>query len=226
MLVNPVFANSVQQAISSAFGCDSMVAEASAAKALFVKYSARTTIIDQDSADDRLFLVVEGHARLLAYAMDGRLMLVEDYWVGDLFGEGALAAEPLSADEITAVDDVSTVIFLAQVMVALMAAHSSVSLAISRMLIARLSAVTRRLVEGTTLSATGRIHAEILRRARGGEGMSIRPAPVHSELAFQVSSTRETVSRTINALLKRGIARRDGEALTIVAPHRLEELIF
>jgi CRP/FNR family transcriptional regulator, cyclic AMP receptor protein len=47
-----------------------------------------------------------------------------------------------------------------------------------------------------------------------------------STFALHVQSTRETVSRTISALEKRGIIKRDGDALTVVAPHRLEELIF
>jgi len=56
--------------------------------------------------------------------------------------------------------------------------------------------------------------------------MTIAPAPVLSQLALQVQSTRETVSRAISALEKRGIIRRDPQGLTVVAPHRLEELIY
>ena len=224
--MNPVSARSALDAIAAAFDCSPPVAEVAAAQARLANFPARATIIDRETAGDRLFLVIEGHARLLAYAFDGRLLLVEDFWKGDLFGEGALLAEAMIADEVAAVDEVSTAIFLSHVMVGLMSAHSSISLAVSRLLVARLSALTRRLVEGATLSATGRIHAEILRRARASENMSIRPAPVHSELALHVSSTRETVSRTINALLRRGIVKREGEALTVVAPHRLEELVF
>jgi DNA-binding IclR family transcriptional regulator len=48
---------------------------------------------------------------------------------------------------------------------------------------------------------------------------------VLSKLAVRVHSTRETVSRTINALERRGLIRRDGDALFIVAPQRLEEMI-
>ena len=32
--------------------------------------------------------------------------------------------------------------------------------------------------------------------------------------------------RAINALERRGIIRRDGDGLTVVAPHRLEEMIL
>ena len=47
-----------------------------------------------------------------------------------------------------------------------------------------------------------------------------------SGVALRVSTTRETASRAVNALERRGIIRRDGETLVVVAPHRLEELIL
>jgi len=55
--------------------------------------------------------------------------------------------------------------------------------------------------------------------------MAIEPVPVLSVLALTVQSTRETVSRTLNDLVKRGIVRREPHRLVVVAPHRLEELI-
>ena len=70
------------------------------------------------------------------------------------------------------------------------------------------------------------MHAELLRQAREGPDLTIRPGPVLSDLALRVSTTRETASRAVNALERRGIIRRDADALVVVAPHRLEELIL
>lgn len=163
---------------------------------------------------------------MLAFSIDGRLVVVEDYRTGDLFGEGSLFGAPVVADEISAVDTVGAGTFETQVFLALMTNYSAIALAMSRLLVARLGTTTRRLVEGATLSANGRIHAELLRQARQGENMTIRPAPVLASFALTVQSTRESVSRAINALQKHGIIRRDDDALTVVAPHRLEELIY
>jgi len=76
-----------------------------------------------------------------------------------------------------------------------------------------------------SVSVAGRVHAELLRLARLGDGRSIRPAPAVSVLAVRVHSTREVVSRTINLLERRGIIRRDSDALFIISPQRLEEMI-
>ncbi len=211
---------------AASFDCSTEVAQAAAAKVRFAEYAPRKVIVASGTMNDRLYLMIEGHARMLAFSIEGRLMVVEDFAPGDLFGEGALIGEDPVADEITALDAVSAGLFEAQVMIALMSTHASIALAISRRLIARLSAVSRRLVEGVTLSAAGRIHAEILRLARAAPDLAIRPPPVLSELALQVSSTRETVSRCVNALIRRGILKRGDVSLTLIAPHRLEELVF
>ncbi len=212
--------------IASAFGCDGAIAVTVAGQARFESFAPRAIIISGQEAGERLFLVITGHARMLAYGLDGRMIVIDDFLAGDLFGEGTLFNAPLGGDEVTAVERVEAAILAAATMVALMGKHNAIAMAISRLLMARLGALTRRLVEGATLSATGRIHAELLRMARNGADLTIAPTPVNSQLALRVSSTRETVSRTVNALLKRGIMRRDEDNLVLVSPHRLEELIF
>jgi DNA-binding transcriptional regulator YhcF (GntR family) len=62
--------------------------------------------------------------------------------------------------------------------------------------------------------------------ARASPGFVIRPVPVLTELAVRVSTTRETASRAVKAVERRGIVRRDSDSLTVVAPQRLEELII
>ena len=104
--------------------------------------------------------------------------------------------------------------------------HGCIGLALSRLLIQRLRATTARMYERSALSAVGRVYSELLRLAHEHAGMAIRPAPVLSDLALRMSTTRETASRAVSALERRGIVRRDADALVVVAPHRLEEMIL
>ncbi|UVO54723.1 Crp/Fnr family transcriptional regulator [Sphingomonas sp. SUN039] len=212
--------------IAAAFGCEAAVASIVATKAAYRHYPARSMIAGSEALPQQLYIVIAGRARMLAYAIDGRLVVVEDFKAGALFGEGALFDSAAASHEVTAVDPVDAGAFERHVFLTLMSGYSCIALAVSRLLVARLEATTRRLVEGATLSAAGRIHAELLRQARSSPDMTIRPAPVLATLALSVQSTRESVSRAINALQKRGIIRRDEVALTVVAPHRLEELIY
>jgi CRP-like cAMP-binding protein len=227
--VIPAGARSTERArevIAACLACGPDIAEVVTARARLEAYPPRAALRTGHEPDERLFIVIDGHARMHAYSLDGRLVVVEDFFSGDLFGEGALTGAASSADEVSAVEQTVAGIIAAPEMVALMSQYSAVAMAMSRLLVARLASLTRRLVEGSTLSATGRIHAELLRLARAGDGTRISPAPVNAQLALRVASTRETVSRTVSALLKRGILARDGEDLLIVSPHRLEELVY
>ncbi len=212
--------------IAQSFACDRALAEAVAANARYRSYPPRAIIVENGASVDALLMVIDGHARMVAFSVDGRLVVIRDFQRGDVIGESALLDAAGASDEVIAVDAVEAGAFPNAVFIALMTSHACIALAMSRLLIARLSATTQRLVEGATLSAVGRVHAELLRLARQGRAMTIAPPPVLAELARSVQTTRETVSRAISALEKRGIVMRNESALTLVAPHRLEELIY
>ena len=212
--------------IVTAFACDTNQARVILSKATVREYPVRMTIIESDALNDQLFIMLAGHAQMHSYAINGRLIVVEDYHVGNIFGEGGLISAQIEAEQVVAVELVQAGSFQNQIFIGLMSTYSCIALAFSRLMVERLSKTTRRLVEGATLSANGRIHAELLRQARAAQAMTIKPAPVLSIFAQSVQSTRETVSRAISALEKRGIIRRDELSLTIVAPHRLEELVY
>jgi CRP/FNR family transcriptional regulator, cyclic AMP receptor protein len=212
--------------VAAAFACDTAVADHIAAKLAIVQHRPRETIIALGEGCDDAWLLLVGEADAVLYSAAGHLILLHRLLPGDLFGEpiglpasadGArvIAAAPVEAGRLRALE-----------FIMLMERYHCVAQAVVQTLSRRLEETTRRMVTAATLSAAGRVHAELLRLARHGAGRSIRPAPVLSELALAVQSTRETVSRAINALERSGIIRRTSEELEIVAPHRLEELVY
>lgn len=211
--------------LQGVFACSEEVAEAIRQRAGQKGHPAGATILSQGGGAGETFLLVLGRAHALLYATDGQLVLLQEFLPGDLFGV-VLPREPAADEaEVVAAEDSRTAVFTAYDFVALIERHSCVGLAVSRMLLKQLRDARERMVERTTLSAVGRVHAELLRLARAGDGRRIRPAPVFAALALRVQSTRETVSRAVNALERRGIVRREGDELVILAPHRLQELV-
>ncbi len=215
-----------QSVIADAFACGDALAAHIYGVARIRSHPARATILRTGDDAKSVWLLLEGIAQSIVSSFDGRLILVQDYRKGDLFGEGALIANTQVEEDVIAIDPVSAAQFGTLCFIGLMENHSSVAIAVSRALSRRLATANRRMIEGATLSSNGRIYAEILRRARAAGGTEIRPAPVLSELALRVQTARETVSRAIGILEKRGIIARSPQALTIIAPHRLEELVY
>jgi CRP-like cAMP-binding protein len=218
--------DTTQTVLGETFACNEATAAALAARARLRQWAAHSVIVAGERAHDHVHVLVDGQARMMAFAIDGRLVAIEDYARGDLLGEAALFEPDAAGHDIAAVIASTSAAFGHAVFLDLMTNYSCVALAVSRRLVARLSRITQRMVEGATLSANGRIHAELLRQAQASEDLTIRPPPVLSQFALHVQSTRETVSRAINALEKRGIITRDDHGLRVVAPHRIEELIY
>lgn len=212
--------------IVQSFGCSEDIARTVAANATARHFPAHSIMIRAGDADPDAWLILSGEAQAIAYSAGGHYILVHSFVAGDLFGEAAGLSVATSGAEVSAVANVDAGQIGVGAFVGLMERYNCIALSVAHALTLRLTQTTRRMVEGATLSAPGRIHAELLRQARIGAGMTIQPMPVLSTFALHVQSTRETVSRTISALEKRGIIKREGDALTVVAPHRLEELIF
>jgi CRP-like cAMP-binding protein len=212
--------------ITQSFGCTEDVARIVAATATARHFAAHSVIIRAGDADPDAWLMLSGEAQAIAYSAGGHYILVHSFVAGDIFGEAAGLSVATSGAEVSAVVSVDAGQIGVGAFVGLMERYNCIALSVAHALTLRLTQTTRRMVEGATLSAPGRIHAELLRQARGGEAMTIQPMPILSTFALHVQTSRETVSRTISALEKRGIVRRDGDSLTVVAPHRLEELIF
>jgi CRP-like cAMP-binding protein len=89
--------------------------------------------------------------------------------------------------------------------------------------------LSERIYEFTTLGVHHRIHAELLRLAKthmtGPTVANIYPAPTHADIANQVSTHREAVSREFSRLNGEGLIERRGRNLIVHDVPRLEQMI-
>lgn len=216
---------SLGEFLQCVFACSADVAQSIARRASEKRYPISAIILAQGKQSGATYLVVGGRAHALACGPEGQVLLLHEYLPGDFFGAIANIEAATEDADVVAVEDVRAAVFLALDFLALVETHGCVAIVLSRALLRQLRAADIRVMERSTLSATGRVYSELLRLARLGDGRTLRPAPVLTALAVRVHTTRESASRAISALERRGIIRRDGDALVIVAPLRLEELI-
>jgi CRP/FNR family cyclic AMP-dependent transcriptional regulator len=208
--------------VGAAFGCCGETAAQILAAARVRQFAPRALLVRQGDQAGSAYLIVLGRAHALLYGVDGQMVLLHDYGPGDLFGALCGAGGEAEEADVVAVERVRAVLMEAAALVALAERHGCIGLALSRLLLKRLRATAARMYERATMSAPGRVCAELLRLAREAGDAPIRPAPVLAALALKVGTTRETASRTVSALERRGIVRREGDGLRVVAPARLE----
>ncbi|MEQ1499452.1 MAG: Crp/Fnr family transcriptional regulator [Novosphingobium sp.] len=215
--------------LRAAFGCGEALAATIAGLGRAAGHTRGAVLWPRDGAADgtggSASLLTLGHAAELAYGRDGAVLVLHALVQGEMFGDLAGSGQADGGARVEALSEGRAIHFAASVMVRLMESYPLVALALARHLSARIAAMRQRMVETALLSSTGRIAAELLRMANAGGG-TIRPVPVMTELALKVQAARETVSRTVSSLEKRGVLRRVDGGLELAAPHRLEELIY
>jgi CRP-like cAMP-binding protein len=100
-------------------------------------------------------------------------------------------------------------------------------------LLQRLTGMVRmgdvRIMELSTLAATQRVYAELLRMARPDAAVPslwvIHPLPPLREIASRISTTRETVARALSQLYPTGLVRRKGKSLYIPDRDKFEQTL-
>lgn len=218
--------HAIVQFVCEVFVCPPEVGEQMLAGGRLQSYSAETAIVREGDRLTQCYLLIAGRARAFLFTSSGQIILLHEYRRGDIFGALDDPEAAIQDTEIIAQTAVEALVMQASHLAMLAQQHGCIGLALSRLLILRLRKATERLFERSGLSSVGRVHAELLRQARLCPDLVISPAPVLADLALVVATTRETASRVVGALERRGIIRRDQDSLTVVAPHRLEEMIL
>lgn len=173
--------------------------------------------------------VLSGRAKALSFSQDGTETWLGHFNAGEFFGHCAFLTDSPVRYEISADTDMSLRLIPIADIQTLMKNAPDMGEVFAKDLANRLDTMMTRLVEALTLSAKGRVCAELWRLSHPiglNPGMSvIRPNPVFVDLALRINSTRETVSRAISDLQKKGVIKREAGAIVINDPEALKQAI-
>lgn len=185
-----------------------------------------TPINFQGESAEYVGLIVSGSAKAVSYSAKGEETWLGKFSEGEFFGHMSFLTQQPVSFEMTAEGNLTALILPVNKLNMLLDEHSELGLALAKDLAARLETMINRLVEALTLSAKGRICAELIRLSNpigvDPQRHVIRPNPIFVELALRVNSTRETVSRTVSDLQKKGVVSRMPGALIVEHPERLK----
>ena len=215
-------ANEEHQALVAAcFGCPEHEAALISAAMVLRQYPHRAVIALRGDASAHLYLVIDGLASADLFSVDGQYARLAGYGPGELFG--AFPEATTHRADMTAQGELTTLLIETNVMTALAREHAFVAHGIAHIMARQLDLTLDRMAARIGLSATGRCYRALLQLA-GAEGW-IRPAPVLAALAIGVNTTRETASRALANLVRRGIIERSDAGLRVVSRRLLEDLI-
>ncbi|WP_284124986.1 Crp/Fnr family transcriptional regulator [Parerythrobacter aestuarii] len=209
-------------ALQAVLGCSKPSAAALAGAMVARNYPARTFIMHQGDRNSQLWLILSGTVQLQAVSIDGQATVISSFGPGELVG--AFPDEDDIGYDARAFGPVAALQVEARDLRRLMDAHPDLGPGLAAIFSGQLDIVLDRLSARVTLSASGRVYRELLRLA--GNSDNIAPPPVISALALTAQTTRETGSRAISALERRGIVERSEAQLAIRSRRLLEELVY
>jgi CRP/FNR family cyclic AMP-dependent transcriptional regulator len=200
-----------------------------AAQCTWRQVEAGQLIVARNSPERDVHFVVSGRVRVTSFSAGGRQVTFRDEPPGEMFGDlAAIDARPRSAD-VVALDSALVASLSPEAFRELIAAEPLVRERVLQRLAGLVRLLSERVIELSTLGVQNRIHAELLRLARltgeGGKRVRLDPGPKHADIASQVSTYREQVTREISALVKQGLAQKDGGALVLLDVPRLERMV-
>jgi CRP/FNR family transcriptional regulator, cyclic AMP receptor protein len=183
-------------------------------------FSAGETVFSEGESCLGLYVVESGHIRIFKSSAGGREQVLS------IDGPGSSVAELPVFDggnypaSVTAMDDATLLFVSKQDFQALCLAHPQVALKVLRVVGARLRRLVGIIEELSFTTVRHRLASFLLRLARTEgkrtpEGVEITLPVSNQELASQIGTVRELVSRNLSRLESEGMLKIDGRCVTI-----------
>ncbi len=184
------------------------------------RYGAGETVLDRGSESSEVLFIIDGAVKILNFSLSGRAVAYATLRAGECFGElAAIDGKPRSAS-VVATEETLVAVLTSQEFLAVLKEHAEVTVKVLQRLTSMVRMGDVRIMELSTLAATQRVYAEILRMAKPDAAMPgrwlIHPLPPLREIASRISTTRETVARALSKLYPTGLIRRSGKSLYIL----------
>ncbi|PSB20153.1 Crp/Fnr family transcriptional regulator [Phormidesmis priestleyi ULC007] len=224
--------NSSSESITSApffDGLPEAAIEKATAHVVMRSHPANQVILLENDWGSSVYFILTGWVKIRTYNLDGKEVTLNILGKGELFGEMAPLDEvPRSTDVITlaptAIGNMP-----AQDFVQLLNHEPQAGVRLAQLMARRLRQVNRRLRLRES-DSTSRVSDILLFLAEGQGKRSLRgieiPNLPHRELSSLSGLARETVTRVLSKLEKKGLIERDRDTLCIPDPHALERLML
>jgi len=191
------------------------------------RFSAGEIVFGEAEACSGLYVVESGHVRIFKSSAGGREQVLS------IEGPGSSVAELPVFDggnypaSVSAIDNATLLFVSKQDFQALCLAHPQVALKVLRVVGARLRRLVGIIEELSFTTVRHRLAAFLVRLAktsgkRSTEGVEITLPTTNQELASQIGTVRELVSRNLSRFQAEGMLKVDGRNVVIIDLKALE----
>jgi CRP/FNR family transcriptional regulator, cyclic AMP receptor protein len=199
------------------------------AHAVIRNHPSNQVILLENDWGSSVYFILEGWVKIRTYNLDGKEVTLNILGKGEVFGEMApLDEAPRSTDVMTLVPTVIANI-PAQDFVHLLSIEAQAGIRLAKLMARRLRQVNRRLRLRES-DSTSRV-ADVLLFLADGQGIRSHQGGIeipnlpHRELSSLSGLARETVTRVLSKLEKKGLIQRNQDILCIPDATALEKIM-
>jgi CRP/FNR family transcriptional regulator len=208
-------------------GLDRSEMEFIASRVIPRRYGPGQIVFNEGDACSGLYVVISGHVRIFKTSASGREQVLSIDGPGNSIAELPVFDGGDYPASVAAVDDVTLFFVSKQDFQELCLTHPRVALKVLRVVGARLRRLVGIIEELSFTTVRHRLAAVLLRLAQKegtqiGDGVVVTLPDSNQEMASQIGTVRELVSRNLSRLQAEGLIDIDGRTVTIRDMRRIE----
>lgn len=185
----------------------------------FKTYKKGEMLLGEGEDNGHVIFIISGAVKVASFSEGGREVFHNEIGAGRTIGEMSAIDGSLHTSTVIAVDDTRVALLPNKDFVALLKSDSEIAFWMMQDLVSRLRTATFHLNGSVSQSMSARIRAELSAlcpdSVAPGQAHILKPAPVLAQMARKLNTNRETVSREISSLIKRGVLSKDGRAFIV-----------
>lgn len=182
-------------------------------------YKKDTVILNEFYEGTGLFIIVEGSVKVTENDIDGREIILQLLTQHEYFGEMSLIDGKKPSANVIAMEDCVMFFLSREEFMKLMKEYPEITVALLEELTRRLRFAGIRIKSLSVLNSEGKIASAILQIAENSgrirQGSVEVVLPYQHDIASMAGTSRETVSRAIHSLEKKGLIEFDGSKVRI-----------
>ena len=177
-------------------------------------------VFQQDDAGDALYIILAGRVKIVMTGGRGREVTLAVLRPTEIFGELALFDGSARSAAAVAIDPTTVLALTQSDLTGHLTAHPRTAMRLLGELSRRLRRANEAIAELALLDVHERLVRRLVKLARDDaeerpDGFVIRRKPTQSDLASMVGACRETVSRAVNQLVRRGLLENCGRSMVV-----------
>jgi CRP-like cAMP-binding protein len=185
------------------------------------EFAEGAVVVSQEDAGDALYVLAQGKVKVVLYGDSGREIILSMFKTpGDFFGEMSLLDDEPRSATVIAAERSRLLVLSRRDFHAHLQRHPRTALPVLRELSRRLRRADAVIGNLALLDVYGRLAGKLreLAAAEGEQidgGVILRQRPTQAEIAAMIGTSRETVSRALSELARRGHVVVTGRRLVL-----------